>query len=63
MTMTVEDMENAVEQSSSQEMAGFRIWFDAFDSDRLFDAAIERDACNGTLDAIADEAIGTHRPA
>ena len=57
---TVEDIEKAIEQLSPNELARFRAWFDAFDADR-FDAAIERDACNGKLDAIAEEAIAAYR--
>jgi hypothetical protein len=57
---TAEDIEKAIEQLSPKELAGFRAWFDAFDADR-FDAAIERDARDGKLDAIAEEAIAAHR--
>ena len=60
MATTVEDVEKAVEQLSPQELATFRIWFDAFDADQ-FDAAIERDVRDGKLDAIAQEAIATYR--
>ena len=38
----------------------FRAWFEAFDADR-FDAAIERDARDGKLDAFAEEAIAAYR--
>jgi hypothetical protein len=57
---TAEDIEKAVEQLSPKELAKFRTWFDAFDADR-FDAAIERDARDGKLDAIAEEAIAIYR--
>jgi len=60
MPPTVEDIAKAIEQLSPKELARFRIWFDAFDAAR-FDAAIERDAWDGKLDAIADEAIATYR--
>lgn len=56
----VEDIEKAVEQLPPLDLARFRAWFEAFDADR-FDAAIERDARSGKLDAFADEAIAAHR--
>jgi hypothetical protein len=57
---TAEDIEQAVEQLPPRELARFRAWFEAFDADQ-FDAAIERDARNGELDAFAEEAIAAHR--
>jgi len=58
--MTSEDIEKAVEQLAPQELARFRAWFEAFDAQQ-FDAAIERDAQAGKLDALADEALAAHR--
>ena len=52
MTTAVEDIEKAVAQLSPQELARFRIWFDA---------AIERDVRDGKLDAMAQEAIAAYR--
>ena len=57
---TAEDIEKAVEQLPPGELARFRAWFEAFDAAQ-FDAAIERDARAGRLDALADEAIAAHR--
>jgi hypothetical protein len=57
---TAEDIEKAVEQLAPRELARFRAWFEAFDADR-FDAAIERDAKAGKLDALAEEALAAHR--
>ena len=57
---TAEEIEKAVEQLSPRELARFREWFEAFDATQ-FDAAIERDARAGKLDAIADEALDAHR--
>ena len=63
LTMTTaEDIEKAVAQLSSRELARFRAWFEAFDAEQ-FDAAIERDAQSGKLDALADEALAAHRAA
>jgi hypothetical protein len=56
---TAEDIEKAVEQLAPRELARFRAWFEAFDANR-FDAAIERDAKAGKLDALA-EALAAHR--
>ena len=57
---TAEEIEKAVEQLSPDELARFRAWFEAFDAQR-FDAAIERDARAGKLDAFANEALVAHR--
>jgi hypothetical protein len=57
---TAEDIEKAIEQLPPAELARLRAWFEAFDSDR-FDAAIERDARVGKLDAFAEEAIEAYR--
>jgi hypothetical protein len=58
--MTTEDIEKAVEQLPPRELARFRAWFEAFDAGQ-FDAAIERDALAGKLDAPAEEALAEHR--
>ena len=57
---TAEDIEKAVEKLAPSELARFRAWFEAFDAQQ-FDAAIERDARAGKLDALADEALAAHR--
>ena len=57
---TAEDIEKAVAQLPPRELARFRAWFEAFDAEQ-FDAAIERDAQAGKLDALADEAVAAHR--
>jgi hypothetical protein len=57
---TAEDIEKAVEQLAPRELARFRAWFEAFDAAQ-FDAAIERDARAGKLDAHAEEALAAHR--
>ena len=57
---TAEDIEKAIERLPPEELARFRVWFEAFDA-RRFDAAIKSDARNGKLDALADEAIAAHR--
>jgi len=57
---TAEDIEKAIEQLDPRELARFRAWYEAFEADR-FDAAIERDAHAGKLDALAEEALAAHR--
>jgi hypothetical protein len=57
---TAEEIEKAVEQLPPRELTRFRAWFEAFEADR-FDAAIERDANAGKLDAFAEEAIKAYR--
>jgi hypothetical protein len=57
---TAEDIEKAIEQLPPRELARFRAWFAVFDAGR-FDAAIERDANAGKLDALAEEALATYR--
>jgi hypothetical protein len=58
--MTVEDIEKAVAKLAPRELAEFRAWFDEFDAAR-FDIKIERDAKNGKLDRLADEALAEFR--
>ena len=53
---TVQEIESAVRELSPDELARFRTWFiefDAADWDRRF----EKDAVEGRLDALADEAL------
>ncbi len=57
---TAEDIEKAVEQLAPSELARFRAWFETFDAAQ-FDAAIERDARAGKLDAHVEEALAAHR--
>lgn len=57
---TVEDIEKAVEGLAPGELARFRAWFENFDAAQ-FDQKIERDAHNGKLDKLAEEALAAHR--
>jgi hypothetical protein len=59
MTNT-EEIEKAIERLTPSELARFRAWYETFDANQ-FDAAIERDARAGRLDALADEAMAAHR--
>jgi len=56
MTSTLETVERAIAQLSSEELAQFRKWFAEYDGD-IWDAQIEADAKAGKLDALAQEAL------
>jgi hypothetical protein len=55
----IEDIENAIEQLSPEDLAKFRAWFEAFDA-RVFDEKIERDAKSGKLDEVMADARAHH---
>jgi hypothetical protein len=57
---TVEDIEKAVANLTPRELDRFRVWFEEFQAAR-FHARIERDARDGKLDQLAEEAIAEHR--
>ncbi len=52
----LEHIEEAVEALSPEELAKFRAWFEEL-QERLFDAAIERDAKAGKLDKLIAETM------
>ena len=56
----LEDIEKAIAALAPDELARFREWFEAFDA-HLFDLQIERDARDGKLDGLADEARVDHK--
>jgi hypothetical protein len=60
--MTVEDIEKAVAKLAPDELAQFRIWFEAFEAE-CYDRKIERDGSGGRLDRLADQAIAEFRAA
>ena len=55
----IEEIEQAIEQLSPEDMARLRAWLDEREG-RAFYAAIERDAAAGKLDHLADNAISDH---
>ncbi|MFY9971672.1 MAG: hypothetical protein WAK41_19920 [Roseiarcus sp.] len=57
---TLEDIEKAVTELPSDQLAKFRAWFDDFEAVR-FDRRIERDAAAGRLDRLAEQALGDFR--
>ena len=58
--MTIENIERAVAALPPSQFARFCAWFERFDAAR-FDEKIERDAKDGKLDRLADEAIDDFR--
>jgi hypothetical protein len=55
----IEDIQEAIEQLSADDLARFREWFEEFEA-RLFDEQIERDAKAGKLDKLAAEASANY---
>ena len=53
---TIEEIEQAVQDLSPEQLAAFRAWFAAFDA-AIWDRKIEADAAAGRLDALAREAL------
>ena len=53
---SVQDIEAAVQRLAPQERAEFRAWFEAFDAAE-WDQQIGRDAVQGSLDWLAEEAL------
>jgi len=53
---TVQDIQDAVRQLSSDDLAAFRQWFAEFDA-TLWDRQFEADVASGRLDQFADEAL------
>ncbi len=53
--MSVQELEKAVMQLPSPELAQFTAWFEEYQSD-LWDKQIEQDALAGRLDALAAQA-------
>ena len=57
---TIEEIEQAVQQLSAEQLAAFRAWFAEFDT-RVWDQKINEDVAAGRLDGLADEALNDHR--
>ena len=53
---TVEEIEQAVQGLSPEQLAAFRAWFAEFDAAH-WDKQLEADVAAGRLDALADEAL------
>lgn len=57
--MSIQSIEQAVQQLPAHELAEFRRWFIQFD-DAIWDAQIEADADAGKFDALAAEALAEY---
>ena len=57
---TINEIEEAVRRLSRADLAAFREWFDRFDAE-AWDRHFERDAREGRLDHLADEALEDFR--
>jgi hypothetical protein len=55
----VEAIEQAVEDLSPDELDAFRRWFAEFDA-LAWDRQLDKDAAEGKLDELADEALKDH---
>lgn len=53
---TLEEIEHAVAELSQDDLQAFRHWFAEFDA-ALWDSKIQRDAADGKLDALAEQAL------
>ena len=53
---TITEIEQALQQLSTEELAKFREWFAEFDAE-AWDRQFETDAAAGRLDALGDEAL------
>ena len=58
--MTIHEIEKAITELSTKELARFRHWFDEFDA-QVWDEQFEHDARSGTLDKLADKAVTDFR--
>ena len=52
----VEEIEQAVRQLSSEDLAAFRNWFVEYDAE-CWDRQLDQDIAAGRLDRLADEAV------
>jgi hypothetical protein len=52
----LKDVEHAVRQLSSDELAAFRAWFAEFDAE-IWDRQFEEDVAAGRLDKLAEKAL------
>lgn len=55
----VELIEQQIEKLSSEELAAFRSWYAAFDTE-AWDRQFEADVKAGKLEALADKALHAH---
>jgi hypothetical protein len=58
--MDIHEIEQAIRQLSSKDLACFRQWFEEFDAQN-WDKQFEADAKSGKLDKIAEQALSEYR--
>ncbi|WP_244913272.1 hypothetical protein [Phormidesmis priestleyi] len=56
MMNTLQDIEHAIAQLPSEDLAAFRAWFAEFDAE-IWDRQFEADVKAGRLDALAEKAL------
>ncbi len=57
---TLEEIEKTISELPPDELARFRAWFAEFDA-KIWDARIKRDASQGALDKLAQQALKDHK--
>ena len=57
---TIVEIEEAIRKLPDEDLASLRAWFAEFDA-AAWDRQFERDAAEGRLDALADEALRDRR--
>ena len=55
-----EEIKSAISALPADELARLRAWLDEL-AEQRFDAAIERDAADGKLDNLIEQALADHR--
>jgi len=58
--MTIHEIEKAITELSTKELARFRHWFDEFDA-QVWDEQFENNVNSGKLDKLADKAVTDFR--
>ncbi len=58
--MTIQEIEQAIKELSSDELARFRQWFDEFDA-KVWDEQFEQDVKSGRLDKLSKQAVADFR--
>jgi hypothetical protein len=58
--LSIQTIEQAIQQLPAHELAEFRRWFSQFD-ESIWDSQIEADAAAGKLDALAVEALAEYQ--
>jgi len=56
----IQKLEQEIRELAPGELATFRKWFEAYDSDQ-WDSQIEEDARTGKLDRLAQKALADHK--